>query len=89
MPGAATGEATRAVGGPLSGGTAYLVGETGPELFVPGRNGTMLNSSKTSAAMNAPGMGGGGPTTIQVVLDGRVLAEAQAPYLRDYEMGRR
>jgi hypothetical protein len=79
----------RAVGGPLSGGTAYLVGETGPELFVPGRNGTMLNSSKTSAAMNAPAMGGGGPTTIQVVLDGRVLAEAQAPYLRDYEMGRR
>jgi hypothetical protein len=67
----------------------YLVGETGPELFMPGRNGTMLNAARTNAAMNTPAMAGGGTTTIQVVLDGRVLAEAQAPYLRDYEMGRR
>ena len=32
----------RASGGPVAGGTAYLVGERGPELFVPGGSGTIL-----------------------------------------------
>lgn len=29
-------------GGPVSGGTPYVVGERGPELFVPSRNGTIV-----------------------------------------------
>ena len=32
----------RAAGGPVIGGTTYLVGERGPELFMPGRNGTIV-----------------------------------------------
>ena len=32
----------KAAGGPVIGGTTYLVGERGPELFMPGRNGTIV-----------------------------------------------
>ena len=32
----------RANGGPVAAGTAYLVGERGPELFVPGSSGTVV-----------------------------------------------
>jgi hypothetical protein len=32
----------RAAGGPVNAGGAYLVGERGPELFVPGRSGTIV-----------------------------------------------
>lgn len=32
----------RAMGGPVSAGQAYLVGERGPEIFAPGRNGTII-----------------------------------------------
>jgi hypothetical protein len=32
----------RAGGGPVAGGTAYLVGEQGPELFVPGSSGGII-----------------------------------------------
>lgn len=32
----------RASGGPVEGGSAYLVGEAGPELFVPGSSGQII-----------------------------------------------
>jgi hypothetical protein len=32
----------KATGGPVSGGTPYLVGEAGPELFVPGSSGSIV-----------------------------------------------
>ena len=32
----------RAAGGPVSGGNVYLVGEQGPEVFVPGMNGSIM-----------------------------------------------
>lgn len=32
----------RAAGGPVSGGKSYVVGEKGPEVFVPGRSGTIV-----------------------------------------------
>lgn len=32
----------KASGGPVAGGTPYVVGEKGPELFVPGRSGTII-----------------------------------------------
>ena len=44
----------RANGGPVSGGTPYIVGERGPELFVPSRNGTIV-----------PNGAGAGVTVIQ------------------------
>jgi len=45
----------RATGGPVTGGSAYIVGERGPELFVP-----------TASGRIASGGGQGGPVTITV-----------------------
>lgn len=39
---------TRAAGGPVSGNTPYLVGEKGPELFMPNGSGTIIPNSQTS-----------------------------------------
>lgn len=47
----------RATGGPVSGGTPYLVGERGMELFIPSTSGTIIPHSQTMAAM-------GGSTTV-------------------------
>ena len=32
----------RADGGPVTGGSPYIVGERGPEVFVPGRSGSIV-----------------------------------------------
>lgn len=44
----------RAAGGPVSGGQPYIVGEKGPELFVPGRSGSIVpnNELATSSTNN-------------------------------------
>lgn len=49
---------TRAEGGPVLGGGAYLVGERGPEVFRPTGSGTI-----------EPGVGGGG-VTVNLSIDG-------------------
>ncbi|WP_127076137.1 phage tail tape measure protein [Rhodomicrobium lacus] len=46
----------RAAGGPVLGGQAYLVGEKGPELFVPGRSGSIV----PNRSLGAPRFGSGG-----------------------------
>ena len=52
----------RANGGPAAGGTPYLVGERGPELFVPSNNGGVMSNSDMRAAMGSrPGGAGGSP----------------------------
>lgn len=40
----------RAAGGPVSFGRSYLVGEQGPELFVPGRNGMIVPNGNWGGA---------------------------------------
>lgn len=50
----------RAFGGSVSGKTPYMVGERGPELFVPGGNGTIIPNG------NVRGSGGGSPISISV-----------------------
>jgi len=42
----------RAEGGPVMGGSAYLVGERGPELFVPQGNGTIVPNGAGGGGMN-------------------------------------
>lgn len=42
----------RAKGGSVSGGSPYIVGERGPELFVPGRSGTIVPNDKMGGATN-------------------------------------
>jgi TP901 family phage tail tape measure protein len=51
----------RAKGGPVSSGQAYMVGERGPELFVPGRSGTIVANDKM----------GGGSTNVIVNVDAK------------------
>jgi hypothetical protein len=48
----------RAMGGPVTSGRPYLVGERGPELFVPNRNGGIVPNHQ---------MGGGGVTVNQTI----------------------
>ena len=50
----------RAKGGPVSSGQTYMVGERGPELFVPGRSGSIVPNDK---------LGGGGSTSVVVNVD--------------------
>jgi phage-related minor tail protein len=40
--------APRAAGGPVSGNTPYMVGEKGPELFMPSGSGTIIPNNQTS-----------------------------------------
>jgi len=47
----------RAQGGPVSGGSTYLVGEEGPELFTPTRSGSIIPNNK---------MGGGGGIIVNI-----------------------
>jgi hypothetical protein len=65
-PGRRAGQAVgfRANGGDVSAGSPYVVGERGPELFVPQSAGTIVPN----------GAAGGGTQVIQLVVDGRVLA---------------
>jgi tape measure domain-containing protein len=49
----------KAKGGPVSSGQTYMVGERGPELFVPGRSGTIVANDKM----------GGGSTNVVVNVD--------------------
>jgi len=54
-----------AKGGPVSGGRPYLVGEMGPELFVPAAAGNIIPSSQTAAMV-----GGGATYNINVTTYG-------------------
>lgn len=82
----------RAAGGPVSARTPYLVGEQGPELFVPNQAGAILPAGATASAM-APasgggwGGGGGAPVVIHLTVDGRTLARVVNDNLR-YMSGR-
>jgi tape measure domain-containing protein len=51
----------KANGGPVSSGQTYIVGERGPELFVPGRSGTIVANDKM----------GGGSTNVIVNVDAK------------------
>ena len=46
----------RALGGPVTGGDSFLVGERGPEIFTPNNSGRIIPNNK----LNQGGSGGGG-----------------------------
>lgn len=78
----------RAAGGPVNRNVPYLVGEKGPEIFVPNGSGRILNARDSAAKLTAVGSSGGGNTyqitvsTPAVTADtGRVLVE----HIRAYE----
>lgn len=60
-------EGERALGGPVRAGKPYLVGERGPELFVPAGYGNIMdNVSTMSTLTNGTGIGGGGTINVTV-----------------------
>jgi hypothetical protein len=84
----------RAGGGPVDSGTPYIVGEKGPELFVPSGYGRIMDAFSTSKTLltNAGGGmgGGGGNVTINVSVAptadkaaiGQTIVEAISSYER-------
>lgn len=63
----AIGLPARASGGPVTAGRPYMVGERGPEPFVPAVNGRILSVAQAQAAMRAGG-GGGATGRVEIVL---------------------
>lgn len=58
----------KAMGGPVTGGKAYLVGERGPEMVVPSRNAQVIPNNQ---------MGGGGVTVNQSISFGAGVTRAE------------
>lgn len=59
----------RAMGGPVDEALAYLVGENGPELFIPGRAGTIIPNGRGA---------GGGDTIINITVNGAIDSASTA-----------
>jgi len=85
----------RAGGGPVDAGTPYIVGEKGPELFVPSGYGKIVDAFSTNKALlsnagGSMGSGGGGNVTINVSVAptadkasiGQTIVEAISSYER-------
>lgn len=53
----------RATGGPVIARQPYLVGERGPELFMPASNGTVITNSRTRSLLDPEAAGPYGATT--------------------------
>ena len=70
----------KAMGGPVNAGTSYVVGERGPELFMPNQSGTIIPNNKLSGAgtiinLTVNGAIDGESTARQIV---RILNDSQA-----------
>jgi FtsZ-binding cell division protein ZapB len=59
----------KAAGGPVNRGGAYIVGERGPELFVPGSSGTIIPNGGGGGGSPA----GGGTVNLNVTVSGAAL----------------
>lgn len=66
-----------ASGGPVTGGQPYIVGERGPEMFVPASSGTIVPNGAGAA---------GGPTTIVVQIGDREIGRVVADALRQNKL---
>lgn len=65
----------RAKGGPVTGGDPYVVGEEGPELFVPSRSGTIIPNGATVGGGRRGG--GGGAPSVSITVNGFIGSEQQ------------
>jgi phage-related minor tail protein len=62
----------RALGGPVEAGQTYMVGEKGPELFVPQNSGTIIPNDTLSNMSS----GGGSQPTYNIVINNPVAEES-------------
>jgi len=67
-----------AAGGPVVGNTPYIVGEAGPELFVPTGSGTIMNNNRLG------GMAGGGDINVTVNMPAGSNGDDVVRALQDY-----
>jgi hypothetical protein len=67
----------RAAGGPVTGGMPYIVGEKGPELFMPGRSGTVIPNDAL----------GGGTTNVVVNVDASGNSNVQGDQQQAKQLG--
>jgi phage-related minor tail protein len=75
--GIATALGARAMGGPVSSGSPYVVGEKGPELFVPHASGTIVPNNKMGGGSGS----GGGSVTVNYNIAAGVSRAELAPIL--------
>ena len=55
----------KANGGPVGGGNPYIVGERGPELFVPSVSGSIVPNHQVGSFMGGRGSSGGGGSVLR------------------------
>jgi hypothetical protein len=67
-----------ATGGPAMANTPYIVGERGPELFMPGRSGTVIPNDA---------LGGGGTTNVVVNVDASGNSNVQGDQQQAKQLG--
>lgn len=68
----------KAAGGPVSGGTPYVVGEKGPELFVPGSSGSIIPNHRLGS-----GSGGGSSVVVNYHISSGVNKAELMPILEN------
>ena len=65
--------AFRANGGPVTSQQPYMVGERGPELFVPGSNGGVMSNNDLRSAMNSQGSGAAGSPVLNMSFESTTI----------------
>lgn len=85
--GAPSGLPGRAAGGPVVGGSPYIVGENGPELFVPGRSGTIVPNDVLAGSAGRVSSGGNTyAISVQAgVGDPRQIGQQVVQYIKKFE----
>lgn len=64
----------KANGGPVTSGTSYIVGERGPELFVPNTNGLIIPNGQSMPGTSGSNQG----STINITVNGAIDSESTA-----------
>lgn len=76
----------RALGGPVNAGTPYLVGERGPELFVPTGYGKIIDNMATMSTLTGgTSVAGGGGVNVTINLPPGVNGDDVVDAIRRYE----
>jgi hypothetical protein len=75
----------RAVGGPVNAGSPYLVGERGPELFVPSNYGKIVDNMATMSMLSGGTPVSGGGVNVTINLPPGVNGDDVVDAIRRYE----
>ena len=70
----------RAIGGPVQSGQPYMVGERGPEMFVPSRSGSIIpnNAMGNGMVINVDARGSADPAAVRAQVQQGILEAAPA-----------